>query len=73
MTAQGRLLLVESVIPAGNEPGLGKLMDINMMVIHGGLERTHAEFSALLKESGFELTAVTMTGSTVDLVEARPV
>jgi hypothetical protein len=73
MTAQGRLLLVESVIPAGNEPGLGKLMDINMMVIHGGLERNHAEFSALLKESGFELTAVTMTGSTVDLVEARPV
>jgi hypothetical protein len=73
MTEQGRLLLVESVIPPGNEPGLGKLMDINMMVIHGGLERTHAEFSALLKEAGFELTAVTMTGSTVDLVEARPV
>jgi hypothetical protein len=73
MTAQARLLIVESVISPGNEPGLGKLMDINMMVIHGGLERSHADFSALLKEAGFELTAVTTTGSTVDLVEARPV
>jgi hypothetical protein len=73
MTEQGRLLLVEAVIPPGNEPSLGKLMDLNMLTIHGGLERTRAEFSALLEESGFALTAVTLTGSTVDLVEARPV
>ena len=44
-----------------------------MLVIHGGLERTRAEFAALLREAGFALTDVILTGSTVDLVEARPV
>ena len=73
MTARARLLLIEAVIPPGNDPSLGKLMDLNMLTIHGGLERTRDEFAALLLEAGFELTAVTLTGSTVDLVEARPV
>jgi hypothetical protein len=73
MTGEARLLLVESVIPSGNAPGLGKLMDINMMVIHGGLERTHAEWAKLLEVSRFALEAVTMTDAAVDLVQARPV
>jgi hypothetical protein len=73
MTKDARLLLVEAVIPAGNDACLGKLMDVNMLVIHGGLERTRAEFAALLDEAGFALGDVIITRSTVDLVEARPV
>jgi hypothetical protein len=73
MTLDARLLLAEAIIPPGNAPCLGKLMDLNMLEIHGGLERTRAEFDALLSEASFALTDVILTGSTVDLVEARPV
>src|SRR6476660_6503259 len=38
--ARGRLLVVETVIPPGNEPSFGKLLDLNMLVVPGGLERT---------------------------------
>ena len=48
-------------------------MDLNMLVIHGGIERTAAEYAALLRESGFVLVDVRMTGSVVDLIEALPV
>lgn len=73
MGRDARLLLAEAVIVPGNDPCLGKLMDVNMLVIHGGLERTQAELAALLEKSGFELSGVVFTGSVVDLVEARPV
>ena len=73
MAENSRLLVVESVLRPGNEPGLGKLMDMNMLVIHGGLERTAAEYAALLRQSGFVLSNVRMTGSVVDLIEALPV
>jgi len=61
------------VLRPGNEPGLGKLMDMNMLVIHGGLERMEAEYAALLLQSGFVLAKVRVTGSVVDLIEAMPV
>src|SRR5262249_18301224 len=73
MTSDARLLLVEAVIHPGNHACLGKLMDVNMLVIHGGLERGRAELAALLAQAGFALADVVITGSTVDLVEARPV
>jgi hypothetical protein len=73
MSDNSRLLVVESVLQPGNEPGLGKLMDMNMLVIHGGLERTEAEYAALLRQSGFVLAKVRVTGSVVDLIEALPV
>jgi hypothetical protein len=73
MAKDARLLLAEAVLLPGNDACLGKLMDVNMLVIHGGLERTRAEFAALLEKSGFALAQVVTTGSVVDLVEARPV
>ena len=73
MGENSRLLIVESVLRPGNDPVPGKLMDLNMLVIHGGIERTAAEYAALLRESGFVLVDVRMTGSVVDLIEALPV
>lgn len=72
MSDDSRLLIVESVIRPGNEPGTGKLMDMNMLVIHGGRERTEAEYGELLSQSGFALARVRVTGSVVDLIEALP-
>ena len=57
MPADGKLLLVESVIPPGNEPFGGKFLDLVMLLIPGGKERTENEYQALFEKAGFELDA----------------
>lgn len=71
--AHGRLLVVECLIPTGNEPSGAKDYDMTMMVFPGGLERTEAEFRALFLRAGFELTAVKPTSTMVSVLEARPI
>ncbi|MCI0525465.1 MAG: acetylserotonin O-methyltransferase [Acidobacteria bacterium] len=70
MNENGKLLLLEMVVPEGNQPDLSKFMDLNMMVMTGGRERTEAEFGALMAASGFKLTRVVRTASPVSIVEA---
>jgi hypothetical protein len=69
----GKLLLIELVIPAGNEPSPGKLLDLEMLLLPGGKERTEAEYAALLAGAGWKLTRVIPTKSPAQLVEAIPV
>jgi hypothetical protein len=66
----GRVLLIESVIQPGNEPDLGKLIDLEMLVLPGGRERTADEFGRLFARAGFELTRIVPTPSVVCLIEA---
>jgi hypothetical protein len=47
-------------------------MDISMMVFTGGHERTEQEFRDLFEKADFKLTRVTMTSSSVAIVEAIP-
>jgi hypothetical protein len=70
---QGRLLIVELVLPEGNEPFLGKWLDLHMLVLLGGQERTVAQYTALLHAAGFELTAVVSTSEPQSIIEARPI
>ena len=72
MKADGRLLIIEMVLPPGDTPHLGKIMDMVMLVIPGGQERTEAEYGALLGKAGFRLVGVVPTESAVSLVEAIP-
>jgi hypothetical protein len=72
MRPDGRLLLVETVLPEGNAPHQGKLQDLVMMVFPGGQERTEAEYDALLGRAGFRLRRVIPTTSVVSIVEAVP-
>jgi Dimerisation domain/O-methyltransferase domain len=67
----GRVLLVELVLPEGDEPSYGKLLDIIMLTLVGGKERTEGEWRALLREGGFELVGVT-GGPGTNLIEAAP-
>jgi hypothetical protein len=67
-----KLLLVEAIIPPGNDPHMAKLVDMQMLVLAGGRERTREEFQKLLTESGFRMTAVIPTQSFVSVVEAVP-
>jgi hypothetical protein len=70
--AHGRLLIVESVIPPGDEAHPGKWFDITMLVVTGGRERTADEFGAILESGGFALSRVVPTQSPVSVVEAVP-
>jgi O-methyltransferase domain len=69
---QGRLILVEAIIPEGSEPHMSKLTDMQMLVLAGGRERTREEFQQLLADSGFCMTVVVPTQSFVSVVEAVP-
>lgn len=69
----GRLFLVEAVVPLGNEPSPAKEFDMAMLIYPGGMERTEAEYQALFAASGFELVGVTPTPSAVSVVEGRPI
>jgi hypothetical protein len=69
MPEKGRLLLVEIVIPAGNEPHFGKIQDLEMLLSPGGLERTESEYRALFAAAGFELTRIIPTASPMSVIE----
>jgi spermidine synthase len=69
----GSLLLVESVVPAGNGPHPSKMGDLTMLLFNGGgRERTAAEWRTLLAEAGFALQHVIPTMLPQSLLEARP-
>lgn len=70
MQSNSRLLLIEMVLPTGNAPHLGKMLDIIMLAIPGGQERTEPEYRALLDKAGFRLKQVVPTESAVSVVEA---
>lgn len=68
----GKLLLVEAVVPPGSEPHFSKFIDLNMLVMTGGRERTEEEYRRLLEAGGFKLTKVIPTDSPMSIIEAAP-
>ncbi len=67
----GTLYIVEMVL--GNTSGRGGLLDLNMLVMTGGKERTQGQFAELLSATGFELVDVTPTQSVSSVVRARAI
>ena len=65
----GKVLILEQVIPKGNEPHLGKVADLLMLATLGGVERTEREFEELLNGAGFVLSKVTASPSPICIVE----
>ena len=71
MTADGRVLVCETVMPETPEPSPAKFMDVNMLAMtEGGCERTEREFAALFASAGLRLKAVHRTPSPISIVEA---
>ena len=70
MKSDGRLLIVEMVLPPGDAPHPGKILDMVMLALTGGQERTEAEYAHLLDKAGFSLNRVVATQSPVSVVEA---
>jgi hypothetical protein len=73
MSDGARLLLVEAIIPPPNVPALSKFLDLNMMVMLGGRERTETEYASLLEGAGFRLTGITPTHTEIKVIEAMPI
>jgi hypothetical protein len=68
---RAKLILVEMVIPPGNGPSPGKLLDLEMLVIASGKERTEEEYAQLLAGAGWRLTRVVPTRSAASVVEGE--
>lgn len=69
MSDDARLLVVESVIPPGNDPFGGKFLDLVMLLIPGGKERTADEYRALFHQAGFELARIVPTDGEISVIE----
>ena len=72
MNSGGRLLLAEMVLPDGDAPHPGKMLDVVMLTVTGGEERTASQYGALLDAAGFRMTRVVPTASLATIVEAVP-
>jgi hypothetical protein len=74
MQANGKLLVVERIIPTGNEPFYGKLADLNLLVLYSGRHRTEAEYRSLFARAGFMLSRIIPTHSPTEfsVIEGIP-
>jgi SAM-dependent methyltransferase len=68
----GRLLVLEQVVPDEPGPSFAATLDLLMLVLLGGRERSAAEWEALLRGGGFGLVRITPAPGT-NLIEAAPV
>jgi ubiquinone/menaquinone biosynthesis C-methylase UbiE len=65
----GKLILIEAVVPPGDEMHFAKFIDLNMLVMTGGKERTAEEFRQLYEAAGFTLTRIVATESPFSVIE----
>ena len=72
MAGKGRLLIVEMVVPDTDAMSFSKLLDLNMLAMTGGRERTKAEFRSLLDAADYELTRIIPTMAPQSVIEAVP-
>jgi hypothetical protein len=70
MAPQGRVPVAETIVPPGDEPDSIKLIDANMLVVTGGVERTSAEYAALFATAGLRLERVISTVQSISVLEA---
>lgn len=68
----GKLLVIDTIIPPGNEPHAGKAADMIMLMLLTGQERTMPEFERLIERAGLHITDVLPTQGTLSVIEAVP-
>ncbi len=70
LPAHGRVLLVEGIVEPGNAPSFVKSLDLTMLLMPGGQERTAAEYERLFKGAGLRLERIVPTPSDISVIEA---
>ncbi len=73
MAAGGKVIAIDMILPPPNQPSFGRWMDLNMLVMTGGRERTEAEFGELFASAGFRLTRTALTPSGFGVLEGERV
>jgi O-methyltransferase domain len=68
--AGARLVAFELVVPDGDTPHMAKMIDLTMLGMLTGKERTQAEFRLLLEEAGFKFEGVSTTPTPVSVITA---
>ena len=72
MAPEARVLVLDTVIPPGPAPDQGKLLDVLMLSIVTGKERTEAEFAALFAAAGLRLRRIIpKPGGALSIIEAE--
>ncbi len=69
---KGKLLVIEGIIPLGNAFSISKLLDLEVLLMGGGKERTADEFERIFKASGFKLSRILPTAENVSIIEGIP-
>jgi SAM-dependent methyltransferase len=69
MAPAGKVLTIEAMIPPGNEPSPVKFLDLQMLVMNGGRQRTEEEYRQLYADAGLRLTRIIPTRSDFVIVE----
>jgi hypothetical protein len=72
MGSNGRLVIIDMIVPETASPSFSKLLDLNMMVMTGGRERTKAEFHVLLDAADCRLTRIIPTMAPQSIIEGIP-
>jgi hypothetical protein len=72
MAREAPLLVIDQVIPSGNEASLSKLYDLHMLVLSGGRERREDEYRYLLAASDLQLARIIPTEVPRSVIEALP-
>lgn len=73
LRADGKLIIIEAVVPETSEPHFSKFIDLNMLVMTGGRERTEAEFRQLYEASGFRVNRIVPTEMPFSIIEGMKV
>ena len=68
-----RILVIEQIVPSDPGPHWSKMLDIHMLALLGGRQRTRQEYEGLLKSAGFSVEREIDTGADISILEAVPV
>ena len=71
MQPDGALIVIENVLGSPND--YPDHMDLTMLVVTGGVERTQEEFASLYRNAGFSLMRVFSLGSSACILEGMPI
>ncbi|MDI1479593.1 methyltransferase [Polyangium sp. y55x31] len=69
MAAGGRVLVIDALMPPGNTDHPSKALDLCMLTVVPGRERTEAEFEALFQAAGLKIARVIPTANSVVILE----